>query len=145
MPDSHCYTLPPDHALVLRCCPPDMRSQDDFLWPGVGEVAQAPDWNANASPGSGLHGWLHGHGESCCADYYYREGAKWLVVEVADADIVCLGNNVKFPRGTVRFIGSMLEAAEFLESHDECARAASHTSVVRSIARDALGVKEQIK
>ena len=42
------YSLPAGHTLVLRCCAQDMSSADGkFVWPGVGQVAEAHDWKKN--------------------------------------------------------------------------------------------------
>jgi hypothetical protein len=105
-------------ALVLRCCAPDMTSHDGFVWPGVGEVAEAPDWKKDGKCGHGLHGWLYGQGAHTCCDYWTRENAKWLVVEVEESVIQMLGGKCKFPRGTVRFVGGMADAAEYIIKHE---------------------------
>ena len=105
-------------ALVLRCCAPDMTSRNGFKWPGVGEEAIAPDWIKNTECGNGLHGWLYGQGDHSSADYWQREGAKWLVIEVDESPIVMLGGKCKFPRGIVRFVGEKHEAAAYLIEHE---------------------------
>ena len=105
-------------ALVLRCCAPDMTSRNGFKWPGVGEEAIAPDWIKNTECGNGLHGWLYGQGDHSSADYWQREGAKWLVIEVDESSIVMLGGKCKFPRGVVRFVGEKHEAAAYLIEHE---------------------------
>jgi hypothetical protein len=111
-------TEQPTTALVLRCCAPDMSSKNGFVWPGVGEEAIAPDWKKTASCGAGLHGWLYGQGDHSCSDYWNEKGAKWLVVEVELSSVVMLGGKVKFPRGTVRFVGEKHEAAAYLIEHE---------------------------
>jgi hypothetical protein len=111
-------TEQPKTALVLRCCAPDMTSSHGFVWPGVGEEAIAPDWKKDGNCGHGLHGWLYGQGEHDCCDYWARENAKWLVVEVEESVIQMLGGKCKFPRGTVRFVGSMADAAEYIIKHE---------------------------
>jgi hypothetical protein len=105
-------------ALVLRCCAADMRSSHGFVWPGVGKVAEAPDWEANGACGKGLHGWLYGQGDHSCCDYWSRENSKWLVLEVEESAIHMLGGKCKFPRATVRFVGSMADAAAYLIEHE---------------------------
>jgi hypothetical protein len=112
----------PATVLVLRCCAADMTSQNGFKWPGVGEVAECPDWIDNAECGNGLHGWLYGQGDHTTASYYENEGAKWLVVEVEFSTIRMLGGKVKFPRGTVRFVGQKHEAAAYLIEHEAQAK-----------------------
>jgi hypothetical protein len=116
------YKLPKDHALVLRCCAPDMSSQNGFVWPGVGKVAECPDWKDNKNCGNGLHGWLYGQGDHSTSSYYEREGAKWIAVEVKQTDIRDLGGKVKFPRGVVRFVGERHEAANFIIEHEPRAK-----------------------
>jgi hypothetical protein len=115
-------TEQPKTALVLRCCAPDMSSQNGFVWPGVGEVAEAPDWQPTGECGRGLHGWLYGQGDHGCSDYYLSAGAKWLVVEVELSSVVMLGGKVKFPRGDVRFVGEKHEAAAYLIEHEPQAK-----------------------
>jgi hypothetical protein len=111
-------TEQPKTALVLRCCGPDMSSQNGFVWPGAGGDAVAPDWSPVAECGAGLHGWLYGQGDHGCSDYYMNAGAKWLDVEVEESSIVMLGGKCKFPRGTVRFVGEKHEAAAYLIANE---------------------------
>ncbi len=108
-------------ALVLRSCSADMTSKKGFVWPDVGEVAECPDWKPIAECGNGLHGWLYGQGDHDCSNYLSAD-SKWLVVEVVLADVVMLGGKCKFPRGTVKFIGTMTEAAAYLREHEPMAR-----------------------
>ena len=108
-------------ALVLRSCSADMTSHKGFVWPDVGEVAECPDWKPIAECGNGLHGWLYGQGDHDCSNYLSAD-SKWLVVEVVLADVVMLGGKCKFPRGTVKFIGTMTEAAAYLREHEPMAR-----------------------
>jgi hypothetical protein len=115
-------TEQPKTALVLRCCAPDMSSQNGFVWPGVGEVAEASDWEPTGECGNGLHGWLYGQGDHTCSSYYENAGAKWLVVEVELSSVVMLGGKVKFPRGVVRFVGEKHEAAAYLIEHEPQAK-----------------------
>ena len=108
----------PKTALVLRCCAADMSSQNGFIWPGVGEVAEAPDWQDNDQCGAGLHGWLYGQGDHSSSNYALSPDAKWLVVEVDLAGVRMLGGKCKFQRGTVRFVGSRSEAAAYLIANE---------------------------
>ena len=108
-------------ALVLRSCNADMSSRNGFVWPDVGEVAECPDWKPIAECGNGLHGWLYGQGDHDCSNYLSAD-SKWLVVEVVLADVVMLGGKCKFPRGAVKFIGTMTEAAAYLREHEPLAR-----------------------
>jgi hypothetical protein len=104
-------------ALVLRSCNEDMSSKNGFVWPGVGEVATAPDWIANDECGAGLHGWLYGQGDHSCSSYLDTT-SKWLVVEVEEAGIIMLGGKCKFQSGTVRFVGAKADAAAFLIANE---------------------------
>jgi hypothetical protein len=88
----------PETVLVLRTCPADLKSYNDFQWPESGPV-EAPDWSPTPECGRGLHGWLWGAGDWSMKSK--DPGAKWLVVEVAKADVIDLGGKVKFPRGVV--------------------------------------------
>jgi hypothetical protein len=108
-------------ALVLRCCGPQGESYGSFRWPlAVGAEVVAPDWSARAACGNGLHGWLYGAGDINAANIV-DDGA-WLVVEVDSSSLVMLGGKCKFPRGTVRFVGSMREAAAYLIEHEPRAK-----------------------
>ena len=120
-------------AYILRVCRADMTSRNGFQWPGVGEEVTAPDWVANHECGNGLHGWLHGVGDYDCVDYWNEDDAKWLVVEADTADIINLGDKVKFRSGVVRFIGTASEAAAYIDSVDEVARASAVIGAVRSV------------
>ena len=112
------YSLPAGHALVLRCCASDMSSANGFVWPGVGEIAEAPDWKNKKECGNGLHGWLYGQGDCSSSSYWSHEGARWLAVEVEESSIVTLGGKCKFPRGKVVFVGERHEAAAFVMAHE---------------------------
>jgi hypothetical protein len=105
-------------SLVLRVCASNMTSHNEFKWPGVGEVASAPDWAATKECGSGLHGWLYGAGDHGCTSYHGDDNAKWLVVEVGTASIIQLGEKVKFPYGTVRFVGDRKDATDYLLANE---------------------------
>ncbi|MDE1971469.1 MAG: hypothetical protein KGI50_07895 [Patescibacteria group bacterium] len=105
-------------ALVLRCNASDMSSYGGFIWPGVGQVAECPDWVPDTECGNGLHGWLYGHGDSSTSEYVGIPDAKWLVVEVNEEDIIDLGRKVKFPRGIVRYVGDKAGATGYLTEHE---------------------------
>ena len=124
------YKLPKGHALVLRTCSENMLAHGDFKWPDVGGVATALDWEPTKSCGMGLHGWLYGQGDHSAATYI-DDTAKWLVVEVEEAGIIMLGGKCKFQSGTVRFIGTKLEAVVFLIANEP--RAASVAIIGASI------------
>ena len=108
------------NALVLRCCNVDMTSRNGFRWPTPDEdighgpgVAVAPDWNPETICGGGLHGWLRGEGSPHVANI--KHDSKWLVVEVDESTIVDInGEEVKFPRGRVIFVGERHEATNYL-------------------------------
>ncbi|HET8687428.1 MAG TPA: hypothetical protein VFM18_12310 [Methanosarcina sp.] len=105
-------------ALVLRCNAPDMSSYNGFIWPGIGQIAECPDWMANDECGNGLHGWLYGHGGSGTSYYVSQPNAKWLVVEVNEDEIIDLGGKVKFSRGIVRYVGDKAGATGYLTEHE---------------------------
>jgi len=89
---------------IMRCCSPQMEGHGGFKWPGSGAVS-CPDWNERAECGNGLHGWLMGEGDIGVSDHATSDGAKWLVCAVWSADVVDLGQKVKFPRAWVVFCG----------------------------------------
>lgn len=98
-------------VLVLRTCNADLTAYGGFQWPSKG-VTKAPDWHAGAHCGNGLHGLLWGEGDG--GHLNYAPEAKWLVVEVAEKDIVDLNGKVKFPQGKVVFCGDRLGATSYI-------------------------------
>ncbi|SDT85660.1 hypothetical protein SAMN05444156_3250 [Verrucomicrobium sp. GAS474] len=102
-------------VLVLRSCTAEMRGPhgSSFTWPKEGPV-ECPDWNAAAHCGNGLHGWLWGQGN--LGMKVNDPKAVWLVVEVAEKDIVDLDGKVKFPRGNVIYSGNWWQAFEIIRS-----------------------------
>jgi hypothetical protein len=103
-----------DTVLVLRTCNADLTSYNGFQWPESGSV-ECPDWSPEPICGNGLHGLLWGEGSPGYLNL--QDSAKWLVVEVASADIVDVDGKVKFPRGTVVYCGDRTGATEYLYSH----------------------------
>jgi hypothetical protein len=114
-----------DKLYVLRVVKPDMTSRGPsgyspkqrFKYPESGLV-ECPDWQDDDNCGHGLHGWLWGAGELRSCDYWNDEGAKWLVVEVATADLRHgsgdLVGKCKFRRGNVVFCGARDEAVKLI-------------------------------
>ena len=99
-------------ALVLRTCKPDMSSaRNGFRWPTEGPV-EAPDWDPRPRCGGGLHGLLWGEGDGRLLNW--SDDARWLVVEVDEADPIDLDGKVKFPRGVVVHCGDRLSATAYL-------------------------------
>jgi hypothetical protein len=95
-------------VLVLRTCNADMTARDGFKWPMSGPV-EAPDWNGKPECGGGLHGLLWGDGDWSLLNL--SPDAKWLVVEVDEADMVKIDDTkVKFSRGVVVSVGNMADA-----------------------------------
>ena len=100
-------------VLCLRTCKKDGTSHSGFRWPlEVGVVVRAPDWEPTKECGHGLHGLLWGQGDADLVDS--SPEAVGMVVEVLKKDVVDLTNKVKFPRCTIRFVGSLGEAASWL-------------------------------
>ena len=119
----------PATALVLRCCAADMTSRNGFVWPGVGETAIAPDWRDDLECGGGLYGWLYGAGDHTASDYWRKDDANWLVLEVEESGIRDLDCKCKFPSALVRFVGDKAAAAAYLVAHES-----------RSVACDVIGL-----
>ena len=107
-------------VLVLRTCDAKMKSHKGFKWPTSGPV-EAPDWKPTVACGNGLHGWLWGEGDGSLGNW--AGDAKWLVVEVAESDIIDLAGKAKFPRGVVVHCGDRLSATEFVRQHGGIGRA----------------------
>ena len=104
----------PATVLVLRTCDALMRSHGGFVWPESGPV-ECKDWKPVAECGNGLHGLLWGEGDGKLLNW--DESAKWLVVEVAAADVVEIDKlKCKFPRGVVVFCGKGDAAAAYLQA-----------------------------
>ena len=102
-------------VLVLRVCPPNMISTNNFQWPSIGPV-ECSDWSSEPVCGQGLHGWLWGVGDINVANGVPSTiGAKWLVVEVATTEVVNLDGKVKFPRGNVLFCGNRDLAVKLIQ------------------------------
>ena len=109
-------------VFVLRVCSPDLTSHKGFQWPStIGAKVVAPDWSDNAECGNGLHGWLHGAGDTSVAEHTNNPDAKWLCLEVDADTIVDLNGKVKFPTAIVRFIGNRRDAAQWIVEHDHLA------------------------
>jgi hypothetical protein len=100
--------VPTEKVLVLRSCWSDMTSSHGFTWPESGPV-ECPDWKPIAFCGNGLHGLLWAVGDYGLTHSHDAQ-AKWLVVEVDAAEVVDLGDKVKFPRGVVVFCGGLAAA-----------------------------------
>lgn len=92
---------------VLRTCDAHGQSHGGFQWPESGPV-EAPDWKPTPECGRGLHGLLHGEGDSYLLNW--AADARWLVVEVEVASIVDLGGKVKYPKGVVVYSGDQFHA-----------------------------------
>ena len=90
-------------VLVLRSSDRDRRAYGGFQYPESGMV-EAPDWKPTKECGKGLHGLLWGLGDYSL--YNWDEDAVWQVLEVLEADLICLGGKVKFPRAEIVCAGS---------------------------------------
>jgi hypothetical protein len=88
-----------------------MTSYGGFCWPESGPVA-CDDWDATPQCGGGLHGLLWGQGNGSLLDW--SPDARWLVIEVASANVVDIGGKVKFPSGTVVYCGDRAGAIEYI-------------------------------
>ena len=96
-----------EYDLVLRTCKADMTAYNSFKWPETGTVS-APDWDPKPECGNGLHGLLHGCGDS---SYLSNEpDAKWLVVAVPKGTCVDIERKVKFQSCEVVYAGTKEEA-----------------------------------
>ena len=116
-------------ALVLWCCAADMTSRNKFVWPCVGGIAAATDWRDDLKCGGGLHGWLYGAGDYTASDYWRKDDAKWLVLEVEESGIREFDSKCKFLSALVRFVGGKAAAAAYLVEHEP-----------RAVACDVIGL-----
>jgi hypothetical protein len=112
-------------ALILRCCGQQGESFDNFRWPlRVGAQVEAPDWDPDFARhrGHGLSGWLYGEGNAKKANREHLHEGLWLVVEAARHEVIVIDGECKFPRATVRFVGSKQDAAAYLIANEPNAR-----------------------
>lgn len=124
----------PETSLVLRVCGPSGESHGGFVWPlTVGAHVECPDWIDNTECGNGLHGWLYGQGDHSVSNYWNTDGAKRLVLEVASPDIRMLGGKVKFPRCSIRFVGTKSDAADYIVEHEPRAASVAVIGLVREV------------
>ena len=101
-------------ALFLRTCNAQMQGYNGFQWPDVGGEVSAPDWNPEPICGYGLHGLLWGIGSEQYLDR--SESAKGIVFEADEDSAVWIeGNKVKVPKARVVFVGTLNEAARWLD------------------------------
>ena len=101
-------------ALFLRTCNARMQGHNGFQWPDVGGEVSAPDWNPQPICGYGLHGLIWGIGSEQYLDR--SETAKGVVFEADEDSAVWIdGNKVKVPKARVVFVGTLNEAAQWLD------------------------------
>lgn len=121
-------------SLVLRVSGPNGESHGGFVWPlEVGAEVVCPDWEDSSECGNGLHGWLYGQGDHGVASHCTTADAKWLVLEVASADLRMLGGKVKFPRCVVRFVGGRADAAAYIIANEPRAASVAVIGLVREV------------
>jgi hypothetical protein len=88
-------------VLILRKCFKDGSSSYGFVYGQVGDTVTAPDWNPEPECGNGLHGLKQGNG-----NWYYLTGDDWLVIEVAEEDVVDIDDDkCKFRTGKIVYRG----------------------------------------
>jgi hypothetical protein len=89
--------------LLVRTCDANRRSfEETYQWPGVGQIATAPDWSPERVCGQGLHA-IHLDMQSNWDLLNWGKGARWLVVAAVKKEIVDLGGKCKFPRALVMY------------------------------------------
>jgi hypothetical protein len=128
-------------SLILRVCRADMTSRNGFKWPEVGQEVVAPDWHKKAECGNGLHGWLYGQGDHSCAEYWQAPDAKWLVLEADSDSIVMIGGKCKVPKATVRFVGDVKSATDYLWEHEPRSRDVEVIGACRADKREGAQVR----
>src|SRR3990167_7467531 len=107
-----------DKTYILKCIKSDYTSHTGFAYPrDVGATVAAPDWDSSPVCGGGIHGWLHGVGNTGSCSYINDKGVIWLVL-IADTPVIDLGGKVKVPSATIAHIGDMHSAVAFLLAHD---------------------------
>jgi hypothetical protein len=113
-----------------------MSSKNGFIWPDVGGIAKADDWEDNTECGHGLHAWLFGQGDHSVADHVTNPDAKWLVVRVVESSIRMLGGKCKFPEGEVVFKGARSEAADYIVENEPRSQNVAVIGLVREVGKN---------
>ena len=103
--------------LLLRTCEANGRSHCGFVWPlTVGAKVEAPDWSPLPVCGGGLHGLPWGRGDVWLMNHDPR--AKGIVFEAEAEDVVQIDDSkAKAKTGMVRFVGTLADAAAWLDEH----------------------------
>ncbi len=104
-----------DKALVLRTCANNMADHCGLIWPASGTV-ESKYWQSTRRHENGLVGLLWGAGTSAFLSVH--ADARWIVCEVAVADIITLEEPgmVKFPRAEVVHVGDRISASHFISA-----------------------------
>lgn len=105
------------YVYVTKCVNADMTSRHDekFVYPKKGYI-EAPDWEASAGCGHGLHGFLWGEGDGSLSNY--SDQSVWLLIRVNPADgLVDRGDKCKFRRGYVLAVSDYRTIAERLKKY----------------------------
>ncbi|MCF5306069.1 ice nucleation protein, partial [Pseudomonas syringae] len=104
-----------DKALVLRTCANNMADHCGLIWPASGTV-ESKYWQSTRRHENGLVGLLWGAGTSAFLSVH--ADARWIVCEVAVADIISLDEPgmVKFPRAEVVHVGDRISASHFISA-----------------------------
>ncbi len=111
------FKLKPGHMLGLRTNAPDMRSHSGFLWPDVGGVATAPDWDPAPQCGRGLHFLPWGAGDASLLHAPEDPETHWLVISTPAASVVALGGKSKCQACAVVYCGPKEGALALLQAH----------------------------
>ena len=91
-----------------------MTGHGGFQWPDVGGQVKAPDWNPEPICGYGLHGLLWAVGSEQYLDT--SDSAKGVVFAADESSAVWIdGDKVKVPEARVVFIGTVAEAAAWID------------------------------
>lgn len=98
-------------VLVLRTVNKDFTSRNGFKWPKSGTVV-CPDFRRRACCGHGLHGFLWATGDTSIASI--RAKNPWLVVRVDEKDLVVFCNKVKFSKGSVVKVGTLVQCSKYI-------------------------------
>ncbi|KPX68541.1 Ice nucleation protein, partial [Pseudomonas amygdali pv. lachrymans] len=105
-----------EKALVLRTCANNMADHCGLVWPVSGTV-ECRHWQPTKAHENGLAGLLWGVGTSAFLSVH--ADARWVVCEVAVADLIALSESgmVKFQRAQVVHVGDKSSAAHYLLMH----------------------------
>ena len=110
---AHQWTHDGREVMLVKCVGKDGTSYNGFRWPlEIGATVEAPDWDAKAECGHGLHGWPWGlHiGDGKDPDW----SSTWIIFGALPAEVIDLGGKCKAKQCVIRHVGTWQSATAFV-------------------------------